>query len=150
MMGFLLSLAYWHWFVLAGLLLIGEMALPSAILLWPGVAAVVIGMLTFVIPLPWLMSVPMWAVLSIVLAFGWRAYRQKNPAPVDPTAQTLNQRGAQYIGRVFTLTEPIINGVGQVRVDDTIWKVISHDDFIAGATIKVVGVEGTSLRVEAL
>lgn len=142
------AMEFWHWFALGGVLLLVEMVVPATIFLWPGIAAVVMGILVFAVPsLPWTMAIPLWAILSVVTAFGWRAYRAKNPAPVDPAAATLNQRGSQYIGRTFTLTAPIINGVGQMKVDDTIWKVISADDMISGATVKVTAVEGTSLRV---
>lgn len=143
------SMEFWHWFALGGVLLLIEMVVPATIFLWPGIAAVAMGILVFAVPsMPWTMTVPLWAILSVITAFGWRAYREKNPAPVDPAAATLNQRGSQYIGRNFTLTAPVINGVGQMKVDDTIWKVISDDDMIAGATVKVLAVEGTSLRVQ--
>jgi membrane protein implicated in regulation of membrane protease activity len=148
MAAFLSALVFWHWFVMGGLLLLLEMLAPGAIFLWPGIAAVVMGLVTFAVPtLPWTLTVPVWAILSVVTAFGWRAYRQKNPAPVNPDASTLNQRGSQYVGRHFTLTKPIINGVGEMKVDDTIWKVISDHDLIVGATVTVTAVEGTSLRV---
>lgn len=60
----------------------------------------------------------------------------------------LNRRGEQYIGRVFTLTEPIVNGVGKVKVDDTTWKV-NGDDMEAGAKVRVVAIDGTVFKVEA-
>lgn len=148
---FFANLAFWHWFIFGGLLLLGEMLAPGAILLWPGIAALLIGMLTFAAAdLPWTVTVPLWAILSVVTAFGWRAYRQKNPAPVSAAASTLNERGSQYIGHHYTLTKPVINGVGEVKVGDSVWRVISDHDFIAGATVKVIAVEGTSLRVEAV
>lgn len=148
MAAFFASLMFWHWFVVGGLFLLAEMLLPGAILLWPGIAAILMGLLTFAFPaLPWTFTIPVWAILSVVTAFGWRAYRQKHPAPVNPAAATLNQRGNQYIGRSFTLTKSVINGVGEIRAGDTIWKVISDHDIPEGATVKVINVEGTSLRV---
>lgn len=142
------SLLFWHWFAFGGILLLLEMVAPGAIFLWPGFAAIAIGLLTFVMPtLPWTLVVPLWAILSVMTAFGWRAYRIKNPVPVDPVASTLNQRGTQYIGRQFTLAKPIVNGIGEVKVDDTIWKVVSDTDLMIGSTVRVTAVEGTSLRV---
>ena len=150
MAAFFASLVFWHWFVFGGLLLLLEMLAPGALFLWPGIAAVVMGIVTFLFPtLPWTMTIPIWAILSVIAAFGWRAYRIKNPAPVDPAASTLNQRGSQYVGRQFTLAKPVVNGVGEMKVDDTIWKVVSDSDFVAGATVRVTAVDGTSLRVVA-
>lgn len=144
------SMMFWHWFILGGLFLLAEMLVPGAILLWPGIAAILMGLLTFAFPaLPWTLTVPLWAILSVATAFGWRAYRQKNPAPIPPDAATLNQRGNQYIGRSFTLTKPIINGVGEIRVGDTIWKVVSDEDLAQGLTVKVINIEGIYLRVTA-
>lgn len=148
---FFSTLQFWHWFALGGVLLLIEMLAPATIFLWPGIAAIAMGLILFAVPdMPWTMAVPLWAILSVVTAFGWRAYREKNPAPVDPNAATLNQRGSQYVGRQFTLTAPVVNGVGQMKVDDTIWKVVSDDDFLAGATVKVIAVDGTSLRISSV
>jgi len=59
----------------------------------------------------------------------------------------LNKRAQQYIGRVFTLDEPIVNGVGMVKVDDSSWR-ITGPDIDAGNKVKVIGEDGMSLKVE--
>jgi len=59
----------------------------------------------------------------------------------------LNRRGHQYVGRQFTLEEPIVNGQGKIRVDDSTWKV-NGSDCDAGAVVRVTGVDGVVLRVE--
>ena len=55
--------------------------------------------------------------------------------------------GTIISGRLATLREPIVNGVGKIRVDDTTWK-ISGPDCAAGAKVLVTGVDGVVLRVE--
>ncbi|MCK4710234.1 MAG: NfeD family protein, partial [Gammaproteobacteria bacterium] len=60
---------------------------------------------------------------------------------------TLNRRGEQYVGRTFTLDEPIVNGMGKIRVDDSTWK-ISGNDCDSGSKVKVTGIEGTIFKVE--
>jgi membrane protein implicated in regulation of membrane protease activity len=60
----------------------------------------------------------------------------------------LNRRGEQYVGRLFTLQEAVVNGVGKLQVDDTTWR-ISGVDLPAGRKVRVAGVDGTTLRVEA-
>jgi len=76
----------------------------------------------------------------------YKSYRKKNPLVTDEPA--LNRRGEQYIGRSFTLTEPIVNGEGKIKVDDSIWK-ISGADMEAGASVCVIALEGSILKVEA-
>jgi hypothetical protein len=85
------------------------------------------------------------AVLSVVSLIGWRAYQRRHPTVSDQP--NLNRRGAQYVGRVFTLDEAIVNGTGKIRVDDTTWKV-AGDDRPLGAKVRVTGVAGTVLTVE--
>jgi membrane protein implicated in regulation of membrane protease activity len=59
----------------------------------------------------------------------------------------LNQRAAQYIGRVFTVDEPIQGGRGKVLVGDSIW-LVQGSDAPAGARVRVVAVKGSVLQVE--
>ena len=60
----------------------------------------------------------------------------------------LNRRADALVGRVFTLEKPIVDGVGTVRIDDTVWRV-SGPDCPAGSRVKVVRADGASLAVEA-
>jgi membrane protein implicated in regulation of membrane protease activity len=46
------------------------------------------------------------------------------------------------------LDEPIVNGRGKVRIDDTLWTV-SGSDRGKGEWVKVTAVDGTRLIVEA-
>jgi membrane protein implicated in regulation of membrane protease activity len=53
----------------------------------------------------------------------------------------------QYVGRDFTLAAPVVNGQGKLSIDDTIWKV-EGEDLPEGTQVRVVGVDGTILRIE--
>jgi membrane protein implicated in regulation of membrane protease activity len=68
-------------------------------------------------------------------------------AQAETQADFLNQRGQALVGRVFTLETPIKDGEGRIRVDDSSWRVIGADRF-AGAKVRVVRVEGTTLVVD--
>ena len=146
-MELLLTLEYWHWLVFALVLIIIEMLAPGAIFLWFGIAAGVVGLLLLIIPsMPWQLQWTLFAVLSISSVLAWRSYAKRNP-PKDNDYPTLNKRGDELIGRVFTLEEDIINNYGKIRVDDTMWK-IRGSDVGAGARVKVTAVDGTVLVVE--
>ena len=67
--------------------------------------------------------------------------------PTETDQPRLNRRGEQYLGRVFTLEHPVVNGLGKIRVDDSTWK-ISGPDCSEGTQVRVVGVDGVVLRVE--
>lgn len=148
MMEFLVNLEYWHWLAFALALIIIEMLAPGAVFLWFGVAAAVVGVLLLLIPtLVWQAQLVLFSALSIVSLLAWRSYAKKHP-PADNNYPTLNKRGDDLIGRVFTLDEGIVNNYGKIRVDDTMWK-IRGNDVVAGAKVRVTAVDGTVLVVES-
>jgi membrane protein implicated in regulation of membrane protease activity len=140
-------LTYWHWFILAAILIILEVFAPGAFMLWIGIAAGVVGAVIYFVPsLTWEYQFILFSIASVGSVVAWRGWRQSHPVTSDEP--TLNRRGAQYIGRVFTLDAPIINGIGKIRVDDSTWK-IEGADCPAGTKIRVAGIENTVLKVEA-
>lgn len=145
---FLVNLEYWHWLAFALALIIIEMLAPGAVFLWFGVAAGVVGILLLLMPnLAWQAQLVLFSALSIVSLLAWRSYAKKHP-PANNNYPTLNKRGDDLIGRVFTLDEGIVNNYGKIRVDDTMWK-IRGNDVVAGAKVRVTAVDGTVLVVES-
>ena len=146
-MEILTEITFWHWLIAAVALMILEVLAPAAFFLWLGVAAAVVGVLLALIPgMPWQIQVLLFSALSVASVIGWRAWRKKHP--VESEAPNLNRRGMQYVGRVFTLSEAIVNGTGKVKVDDTTWRV-SGPDLDQGANIRVLDIDGTVFKVEA-
>lgn len=146
MMSWLDNIVFWHWWILAGLLLILELTAPSFFFLWLGIAAVAVGLILMVFPsIAIETQLVLFGIASIVAVLAWRKYRESRPVTTDQP--NLNRRGQQYVGRVFSLSEPITNGVGKVTVDDSTWKV-KGPDLPVGAHIKVTGVDGVVFTVE--
>ena len=141
------QIVFWHWWILAGLLLILELTAPAFFFLWLGIAAGAVGLILLVFPsIDLETQLILFAITSIVAVLAWRRYREARPVTTDQP--NLNRRGQQYIGRVFSLTSPITNGVGKVTVDDSTWKV-KGPDLPEGTHIKVTGVDGVVFKVEA-
>jgi hypothetical protein len=46
------------------------------------------------------------------------------------------------------LAAPIVDGHGQVKIDDTNWR-ITGPDLPSGTRVKVIGADGAVLKVEA-
>ncbi|MGQ0585683.1 MAG: NfeD family protein [Gammaproteobacteria bacterium] len=141
-----MTLLFWHWFVVGLALLIAEVLLSTGyFLLFVAAAALIVGALTWMIPaFGWETQAVLFGVLSIASFFVWRRFSPGNPASDQPA---LNRRGQSYVGRTFTLSAPIVNGVGKLHVDDSQWR-ISGADAEAGAQVKVVAVDGATLKVE--
>ena len=147
MMAWLEHIVFWHWWILAGLLLILELTAPAFFFLWLGIAAAAVGLILLVFPsIDLETQLVLFSIASIVSVLAWRKYRETRPLITDQP--NLNRRGHQYIGRIFSLKDPITNGVGKVTVDDSTWRV-KGPDLPAGTHIKVTGVEGVIFKVEA-
>ncbi len=139
---------HWSWWILALALLVLEAFAPGTFFMWMGIAAGVVGLLLLIMPgMGWEFQIITFAAISLASIVIWRQYFRKHQAPTDQPA--LNRRGEQYVGRTFTLSEPIVNGLGKIRVDDTSWK-IEGADCEAGSRVKVIGVDGVLLKVEQL
>jgi membrane protein implicated in regulation of membrane protease activity len=140
------EIEFWYWWVAAVVLIVVEVFAPGTVALWMAVSAAVVGLLLLAVPdLTWEIQLLIFAVLSVATVVGWRAYQLRYPTETDQPA--LNRRGEQYVGRVFTLSEAIVNGTGKIHVDDTMWKV-EGEDLPEGTQIRVTGVDGTLLTVE--
>ena len=95
--------------------------------------------------LHWQTELVIFAVLSFVAVGLWFRFR---PMSKDTPDNGLNQRGRNYLGQVYVLVEPISEGVGKARVDDSVWRV-AGPDLPAGTKVRVVAVEdGVAMRVE--
>ncbi|MDF2601020.1 NfeD family protein [Methylobacterium brachiatum] len=135
----------WSW-VIAGLVLAGaEIVVPGVFLIWFGLAAVATGLATALIPIPWQGQTLLFAALAIVLVgLATRLHRRAGRHDA-----TLNRADRGLIGREAVLPEPILQGTGRLRFDDTLWR-IEGPDLPAGARVRVIGLAGTVLRVEAV
>ena len=147
MSDWLLEPVDWNWWVLGVALMAIEALVPGFFFLWMGVAALLVGLVLTILPeMPWTWQVFLFALLSVGSIVAWRMRLRRHPTrTADPL---LNRRGHQYIGRVFTLDAPVINGHGKIRVDDSTWKVLVEQDCPAGVRLRIVGVDGVMLKGE--
>lgn len=137
---------FWHWWVAAIVFVAIEIFAPGFVFLWLGTAAGVVGLVLLADPaLAWQFQWLIFALVAVASIFGWRAFARRHPGESDQP--NLNRRGQQYVGRHFTLDQPIVDGVGVLRVDDTRWKIEGSDQ-PAGSKVVVTGVDGTVLKVE--
>jgi membrane protein implicated in regulation of membrane protease activity len=146
---FLNALTVWHWLAFGAILLALEIMSTTQYLLWPGIAALFVGALKFVVPsLDGRLAVFLFAVIAVVATVLWKrsAWGRADRA----THGNLNQRSAQYVGRVVKCEEDFVNGRGPVRVDDTRWIAAAVDGSapIKGDFVQVSGADGTELKVQ--
>jgi inner membrane protein len=141
----LMELGTWNWLILGVALMAIETFAPGVFMLWLGLAALIVGLVSFGIAWSWQAQVIAFAALAIAMVPLWRHFARRHEKPTD--TPFLNRRAESLIGRVFTLEKPIIDGVGTVRVDDTVWRV-AGPDAPSGSRVKVTQADGASLTVE--
>jgi len=140
----LLEPAYWNWWLLGVVLMAIEAIAPGFFFLWMGVAALLVGLLLTLLPMAWTWQVMLFAVLSVGSIVAWRLRLRRHPTQTQDSL--LNRRGHQYVGRVFTLEAPVVNGYGKVRVNDSTWKVAVDQDCPAGVKLRIVDADGVILK----
>lgn len=135
------------WLSLGGVLLAAEMLGGNGYLLWSGVAAIVTGLLVWLLPFGWEWQGVLFALLTLVAAWLWWRWLTNRVRQQPRADSQLNQRGQQLVGKVFTLETALRNGRGHMRVGDSSWPVLADDDLPAGCRVEVVAVEGITLKV---
>lgn len=147
MLNYLQQLSFWDWLALGTLLLILEVFGAGGYLLWIGLAAASVGVLTYLFPaLPWALQFLLFGVFSVLTAVLW--WRRQRSAAKPSDQPGLNRRGSELLGRQFVLHEAISGGRGKIKAGDSLW-LVSGPDLPAGSTVKVVGQDGVLLKVEA-
>jgi membrane protein implicated in regulation of membrane protease activity len=141
------TLGTWNWLIFGLLLMALELLAPGVFLFWLGLAALLVGLLSFVFHPSWQVQILLFAVFAAAAVPLWRRVaRQKPGANPNPF---LNKRSDALVGRVCTLEKPIIDGSGTVRIDDTVWRV-AGPDAPAGSRVRIVRADGASLTVAAV
>jgi membrane protein implicated in regulation of membrane protease activity len=140
------TLGTWNWLIFGFILMALEVLVaPGVFLFWLGLAAILVGLVSFVFNPAWQTQLIMLAVFSLAAVPLWRRFALRSSA-ASQSNPFLNRRTDALVGREFTLEKPIVDGSGTVRIDDTIWRV-AGPDAPAGSRVRVVRADGASLTV---
>ena len=135
------------WLIFGVALLTLEVVTGTTYILWPAVAALIVGVLVFVLPLGWEMQFLLFFLISTILLFvGHKYFRpmMKGGEPSD-----LNDRATSMIGMRVKAVTDFETGRGRVQVGDTQWQAMMNEgDAVIGDELRVVAVKGATLLVE--
>ena len=146
-MEYLQHLSFWDWLAFGTVLLILEVFGAGGYLLWIGLAAAAVGLLTYLLPdLPWAWQFFAFALLSLLTAVFW--WRRQRSAAKPSDVPGLNRRGSEFLGRTFVLHEAIVGGRGKIKAGDTLW-LVTGPELPAVRDGRVIGQDGVLLKVEA-
>ena len=136
---------HWAWLAIGLVLGAAEMAVPGVFLIWLAGAAIITGLLTWVLPIGLPVQIVIFAVLAIVAVFAGRNYLRRNPvAAADPN---MNRRGARLVGETVVVTQAIEGGTGRVHHGDSEW-LARGPDAVPGTRMRITGSDGAVLIVE--
>lgn len=138
------SLSAGELWIIAGLLGCAlEMLLPGVFLLPTGLAAVGTGAVAMLAGLEWRGQVLVFLALTALLV-GMAALRTRRPTAVD----AVNAPAAGLVGQSCRALD-FEAGEGRVSLGDGTWpaRVVDHSVPEAGAVLRVVGLDGTTLLV---
>ena len=134
----------WLWFALAVVLFVLESIVPGVHFVWFGLSAMIVGILALAVSVAWQWQLIAFALIALAAVY-WVRHKSREES-ANPDVPDLNVRGAQYIGRLVTIEDAIVNGRGKVRVGDTVW-VAEGEDGPKGSSVRVTGVDGSVLVV---
>lgn len=136
---------HYTWLAIGLVLAVAEMAIPGVFLIWMAGAALITGLVAWLVPLGLPMQIVLFAVLSILAVFtGKRLLKQHPIVAADPK---MNQRGERLVGETVVVTQAIEGGTGRVRLGDSEW-LAKGADAVVGTRLRVVGHDGVVLVVE--
>ena len=144
-MEWIANLAASHWMVLGLSLLAIEAALGIGYLLGPGLAALEMAVLTWLLPLSPNAQLLGFAILSIVATYAYVRYFKRKPGEKD-SATGLHNRTAAMLGQETRLSEDV-SGNARIAFGDTLWRVRSNQAISSGTLVVVSAVEDDVLVI---
>jgi membrane protein implicated in regulation of membrane protease activity len=138
-----------RWLILGVVLLVLEVLTGTTYILWVATAALIVGVLAFILPIGWPLQFLLFFALSIALLIAGHKYFRPNMMGEEDS--DLNDRAKSMIGMRVKAVADFETGQGRVHVGDTQWRAaMDMGHAKAGQELRVLSVKGTTLMVENL
>ncbi len=146
------EIVYWHWIALGLLLMAVEIFLLSFTIFWFGIAAVIIGLLLFLLPdLSLAIQIILWAGLSLITASLWFKYIK----PLSGRNKLNDKTIAKLQGEIGNVIKGNDNDAmrGRLRfpapiAGDDEWDFISDKKVAVGDRVQIIDVQDNCLNVK--
>ena len=138
-----------NWLIIGLTLSVLELIVPGTYLIWFGFAGLCMSFLTYFVPMALSTQIIWFAVFSAVFAIiGWFSYRyifKKVQAPKE--YRNLNDSAQQYVGRMVTVAENVVDNQTKVKVGDGYWLAYTEKALKKGDKAKVIDVKDSLILV---
>ena len=138
-----------RWLILGVVLLVLEVMTGTTYILWVATAALIVGVLTFILPIGWQFQLLLFFALSVLLLIlGHKYFRVAMNGDDD---SDLNDRAKTMVGMRVKAVADFETGRGRVQVGDSQWRAtMLNGNATLGDELRVVEVKGTTLIVTPL
>ena len=140
------GIVWWHWLVLAVVLIGIEMSVGTYDFLWIAVGAILTLLLSLIVP-DWRVQLVFFALVSVALVFISRTYLARFRED-NPDDSTLNKRMDRLIGTQGIAVSDFQAGRGRVKIGDTEWSAESDAAIKSGDSIAVDATAGNAVKVK--
>lgn len=140
--------AWWHWAVAGIVLIVAELVVPSFVLIWFGVGALVVALVVALAAPGLTAQLAIWLVVSLALVAGWFKVFKPNMHKTR-----IGMADANVTGEIGVLVRDVAPyEKGQVRFQKPIlgadvWDCIADEAIKNGERVRVLDVEGSFLKI---
>lgn len=138
---------WWHWMIFGLVLIVTEIAMPLFVVIWFGLAALVVGLIDLLFATSFMTEIALWTIISVVLLLVWfKFFKEKGISKSGQSDFTLKTKGV--------VIEKIPHGErGKVRFEAPVlgsseWNATSEENLEVATTIRIVEVNGQLIKVE--
>lgn len=134
------------WMVLGFVLVILETILPNVFVIWFGLGAIIVGLLSLIINIGLPVQLTIFAILSVLFSVSYYFYNKKKEDKADKK-DDLNNFSHAMLNSVGVVVEMLTDEEGRAKIGDTTWK-IKGKDLSINDKVKVYHVDGLILHVQ--
>jgi len=139
---------WWHWIVGGIVLVLAELMIPSFFIVWFGLGALLVGLLTLAFDFSVTAQLATWTLASIAMVILWfRVFKQSFQKTRVGTAD------GEVIGEIGLLVSAVAPFErGRVRFQRPIlgseeWVCMADAAIAAGERVKIISIEGSFVKV---
>ncbi len=143
---FIHSMLWWHWVVFGLLLVVSEIVVPLFVIIWFGLAAIIVGFIDFLFDTPFTLEIALWTILSVVLLVLWfKFFKGKSITESGQSDFRLETKGI--------VIKKIPHGErGKVRFEAPVlgssqWHATSEENLEVGTIVHIIEVNGQLIKV---
>ena len=142
-------LEWYHWAILGVALVLAELLVPTLVLVWFGLGALIVaGLVVFFGGISFVTQLLVWIVASVAFVLLWFKFFKRYQHKTSSGRSSADVVGE--VGLLVTDIEPF--GRAKVRfqtplLGSDVWECVADEKIKANSRVKVVSVEGSLLKI---